>query len=181
MKSLLIFLCIWGATNGISVAQENRGADYNSSGFLYLMHLPNNGIIMTSNLIINARNIEKMEIISRFETLKRYGAITKAGGILVLPKPGLRFVILDELLDEFKLSKSGQSLPVFIDDHFVREPETIVAVRTEIKTIEVVTNSSNESIINIITVGGSYSQSSKTKSDFRLNDSEIRAISAFIN
>jgi hypothetical protein len=153
---------------------------YNSSRYLYILYFANGKFIQTNNLI--SRHDEVQEMISRVESIKRYGIITKVGAIILRAQSNYQLIFMNQILKSFNISDENKDLPVYIDDQYVEEPETIVAESDEITSVEVVSGK-NGRYINIKTK--EYAISKKIQSNiipyskYYLQNNEIADIDAF--
>ena len=186
MKNVLLILFVLSIPS-ICGAQKNISNvyAYNSSGYLYVLYFPNGKIIQTENLISN--NADVGEMISRFEVLKRYGVITKAGAIILKAKAGIDFIFISEIFSLFDVAHEDRNLSVYINDQYVDRPETIVAEKSFITAVDIIKNPDNkeERIIDIITKGYKESKFKRTVnipySTFYLQSGEILALDSLLS
>lgn len=191
MKKVFLFLCVFCSIKSICIGQaaSRKNIDtYNSSGYLYVVYLPNGNIIQTENLILSAESSVLVSMISRVETIKRYGVITKVGAVILKAKPQIQFIVLNQILSLFNIHKDDINLPVYIDDKYVCHPENILAEKNEITAATIITDPLNRQkrVIDIITKGYNTSKlinSKKTTpySEYYLQDNEVTAVDSFLN
>ena len=145
-------------------------------------------MVLTENLILSAKNTDSVELISRFEAIKRFGVITKAGVVILKLKRNVKFVVLSQIFNLFNIVYEDRSFPVYINDERVDRPETIIAEQNLITAVAVIPNPSNkkEKIIDIITK--EYNTSKLINSvnhppynDYYLRNQEIMSVDSFLN
>ena len=81
------------------------------------------------------------------EALKLYG---KECVIIVEMKPNVQILDIKELLALYKIPKEYRALHVFVDHLEVTHPKTLIAVKSAVKNVEVITN--DESGIKLISI-----------------------------
>jgi len=83
------------------------------------------------------------------EALRLYG---KEHIILIKLKPGIELLNLEQIIALYHLPKSYKSLPVFVDKMQIIPSETIVGVKSDIDSVNIVTDPENgQKMISIIT------------------------------
>jgi hypothetical protein len=185
MKNALLISLVFLLVKNVSFGQENEVHNTNlhySSGYLFVIYLNNGRMIQTENLISKDDSI--VEMISRVETIKRYGVITKAGAIISKAKPNYHFIFINQIFNLFNVANEDRILPVFIDDEYVDRPETIVAEQKEITVVALIKNPLNKgNAIDIITKGYKTSKLIKNTTmpynSYYLQNNEIADIDAF--
>ena len=115
-----------------------------------------------NHLVLDPQHIDSVNILKDSTTISKFGDIAKFGVIIIHPKTYAKFLRIDQILDDYKLSNEDKKLRICINSILMRDPQLILIENSEIERVEVTTDrywtnvehaNSGEKFINIITRG----------------------------
>jgi len=158
MRTKIITLILCVMLTVISKAQNKRYRDAN--GFTHidttagvgcpiLVEKENTPTILSSYLIMSYGDNISSHFLKKEDAKKLYNVECTLD---VKLKPEIELIRFKQLLIDYDISLTNQSLPVFVDKMQIVHPQSIVAVKRLIKSVEIITNPDNkERYISITT------------------------------
>jgi len=113
-----------------------------------------------THLVINPLQIDSISIFKDSIAILKFGDAGKYGVIIIHPKAFAKFLRVDKILDNYKLSNADRKLRICINKTLMRNPQLILIETSEIEDVEVTTDrlwinvedaNTGEKFINIIT------------------------------
>lgn len=113
-----------------------------------------------NHLLINPDKIQSIDVLKDSAVTRVYGEKARYGVVIIRTKEKGAVLSLDELLDEFHISREDRKLRVCIDHILAKDTKKILADRTNVARVEVITDTCwispveagpEERYINIVT------------------------------
>ncbi len=134
MKTLLLyfaFVLIYTSAGG----QEHR----ESAGSKHVYTVVDTFIADISSLILNPESIKAIQVMKGEEAMKLYGDKGRDGALLITTKPNTVMLRIKDIVEKFKIPKSGQQLRVCINNVIVEQPQLLLVEEKQIVKVEVTT------------------------------------------
>ena len=92
------------------------------------------------SLLLDADKIESIDVLKDSATRVAYGESARNGVIIIRTKKGTDILTLNEILDQFHIAPEDRNLRVCIDNMLVKDNSKIIADKTNIASVQVVTD-----------------------------------------
>jgi len=113
-----------------------------------------------NHLVLDQDKIVSINILKNSTAISKFGDAGKFGAIIIQPKTDAKFLRVDQILDNYKLSNEDKKLRVCVNKTLMRDPQLILIENSEIESVKVTTDrhwintedaNSGEKFINITT------------------------------
>lgn len=113
-----------------------------------------------NHLILDPNKIASIDILKDSTAISKFGDAAKFGVVIIHTKSDAKFLRVDKILDNYKLSNEDKKLRICIDKTLIRDPQLILIESSEIECVGVTTDrhwiniedaNSGEKFINITT------------------------------
>ena len=112
-------------------AQNDVSKQYN---ILFVLKMDGESI-KTHLLMLDTKDIQKLDLPSKDSASKTLGPITEDGVVINTLKKNVTLCTLPMLLEKFNIDPNDKSLPIFIDGEAVTNPADIFSADDFIRTI----------------------------------------------
>jgi hypothetical protein len=111
-------------------------------------------------LVLDPNKIISIDILKDSTAISKFGDAAKFGVVIIHPKTDVKFLRVDKILDNYKLSNEDKKLRICIDKTLVQDPQLILIENSEIEDVQITTErhwinvedaTSCERFINIVT------------------------------
>lgn len=112
------------------------------------------------HLVLDPQKIQSIDVIKDSAAVAKFGEAGRFGTIVIYPKTGTKFLRINEILDNPKLSNDDRKLRICINKTLIQDPQLILIEESEIENVEVTKDrhwsnvedaNSGEKFINITT------------------------------
>jgi|GEM_PF-6119347 len=141
-KLILIAICI-------SVYTVFANSQYPAPKILSIVTLGDGSHVMTKDLILGPKEIASGSILTKSEIDKNYKSENADIVIKIVPKPGILFLNLNELLDIYKVNPKFRKYSILFQDSIVHDPNTLMASKSYVRGIKI---DKNKKTLNILTI-----------------------------
>src|ERR1035437_10285348 len=155
MLIILSYHHVCNAQTPSSISSIDSDVLKHTRSIFYVVKMTNSTVLTTHDLIMDMQRIEKFENLSKEDLQKTYGDVKAYFQIVVVPKPGVKFVNFTELLNKFNVKEKYRNYPVIVDRSETEDLKTLLAdleainkvvVNKEKKYIELITIRYNENM-----------------------------------
>jgi len=124
-------------------------AQYSAPKILSVVILGDGSQVMTKDLILGPKEIVSGSFLTKSEIVKNYKSENADIVIKIIPKFGIVFINLNELLDIFKVDLKFRMYSILFQDSLVHDPNNLLASKSYVQGVKI---DKKKRTLNILTV-----------------------------
>ncbi|MDB5114665.1 MAG: hypothetical protein JWQ79_157 [Mucilaginibacter sp.] len=117
--------------------QLNKDTSKYKNAPIYILRQPNQPDIQASNLDIDVKKIDSLNVLTKDAAIKLYGVEGKNRVMFLYVNPTVKLLSLNDILDKYGIAVKNRELPVYIDSVIALHPSKLYFESNAVKTVKI--------------------------------------------